>query len=95
MPKRISGENGLPTPRLLAAARTLAGISQRQLAQEAGLNTSSIGKYEAGLTTMKGESFERVLGALRARGIRFLGATATTSMGLVVEKRAADPKESL
>ena len=82
----MTGETGIPTPRLLAAARMLANMSQKDLATEAGLSTSVIGRYEAGLSNMRAETFERIVVILRGRGIRFLGASATISMGLVVDK---------
>jgi hypothetical protein len=72
----------LPPPRLLAAARALAGLSQRELATEAGVAASSIGRYEAGLSRFRSDSFEAILGALRRHGIRFIDETPEVAMGV-------------
>jgi transcriptional regulator with XRE-family HTH domain len=74
----------LPPPRLLAAARVLAGLSQRELATQAGIATSVIGRYEAGHSRLRSDSFEAILQVLRARGIRFVDATDKIAMGVLL-----------
>jgi transcriptional regulator with XRE-family HTH domain len=76
----------LPPPRLLTAARALAGLTQRELAQAAGINTSLIGRYEAGLSTLRSDSFNAILTALRRYGIRFVGETDEVAMGVLLLK---------
>jgi transcriptional regulator with XRE-family HTH domain len=91
-PPRTSGM--LPPPRLLAAARVLVGLSQRELAAEAGLAASVVGRYEAGLSTLRSDSFGAILTVLRGRGIRFADETEEVAMGVFV-LRADEEKVSV
>lgn len=79
-----------PSPRLLAAARVLVGLSQRELAAEAGLAASSVGRYEAGLSTMRANTFSAIIKVLKRRGVRFLDETSEIEMGVYLS-RAASP----
>jgi predicted transcriptional regulator len=79
----------LPAPRLLAAARVLAGLSQRELAATAGIGTSTIARYEAGLSGLRGVTFQRILDALRKHGIRFVDSTDEIEMGVVALRGSA------
>jgi predicted transcriptional regulator len=74
----------LPPPRLLAAARVLVGLSQRELAALARIGTSTIARYEAGLSDLRGSSFDAILTVLRQRGIRFVDSTDEIAMGIVM-----------
>lgn len=89
VPTRLSeAPSILPPPRLLAAARVLVGLSQRELAAEAGLAVSSVGRYEAGLSTMRADSLGSILAVLRKRGVRFLEETGEVAMGILLLKEA-------
>jgi transcriptional regulator with XRE-family HTH domain len=81
-----SGTVGIPSPRLIAAARTLAGLTQEQLATEAGVHRTMISRYEAGTNLMRIDKLEQVIQALRKHGIRIVGPTAETAMGLTVDR---------
>lgn len=88
--------SNLPSPRLLAAARSLVGLSQGELAVAAGLAKSSIGRYEAGLTALRSDTLGAILAVLRARGVRFVEETDEVAMGLLLmktrsSKTIADP----
>jgi predicted transcriptional regulator len=84
----------LPPPQLLAAARALVGLTQRQLAEAAGVNTSLIGRYEAGLTNLRSDNFNRILTALRGYGIRFIAETDDVAMGVLLLKPPSSPRKS-
>jgi transcriptional regulator with XRE-family HTH domain len=74
----------LPPPRLLAAARVLVGLSQRELAAEAGLDRSLIGRYEAGLSMLRADSLGAILVVLKAHGIRFVEDMDGVEMGVLL-----------
>jgi transcriptional regulator with XRE-family HTH domain len=75
----------MPTGRLIAAARVLAGLTQRELAEKAGLDAATIVRMEGfgeGRVRSNPESVERVVNALAGAGVailpdgvRVLGAT--------------------
>ena len=81
---RLPISGSIPSPRLLAAARVLVGLSQRDLAGEAGLAVSSVGRYEAGLSTLRADSLAAILEVLRRRGVRFIDPTDEVEAGLVL-----------
>jgi hypothetical protein len=72
----------LPPPRLLAAARVLVGITQRELATEAGLDRSLIARYEAGLSLLRADSFGAILVVLRNYGVHFVEESEKVEMGV-------------
>ncbi len=74
----------LPSPKLIAAARLLVGLTQRQLAEEAEVGRGSLARYEAGLATVRSDTLEAIIGALRRRGVKFLPPTRDYEMGLVL-----------
>ena len=81
---RLTASGAIPPPRLLAAARVLVGLSQRDLAAEAGLAVSSVGRYEAGLSGLRSDSLAAILGVLARRGVRFIDPTDEVEAGLVL-----------
>ncbi len=90
----------LPPPRLLAAARTLVRLSQRQLAAEAGIDRSLICRYEAGTSKLRSDSFGAILTVLRKYGIRFIGESDEVAMGVLlikkqVSKRGSSPESEI
>lgn len=84
----------LPPPRLLAAARLVIGMSQRELAAAAGVATSSLSDYEAGRSTLRSDTFNAVLAVLRKHRIRFIDETDEIEMGFFVEKARASMPEA-
>lgn len=76
----------MPQPRVLAAARVLAGLTQRELAGEAGVAASSVGRYEAGLSSMRVDTLRAILVVLAKRGVRFVDETATIATGVLLIK---------
>ena len=79
---------------MLAAARVLVGLSQRDLATEAGLAVSSVGRYEAGLSGLRSDSLAAILGVLARRGVRFIDPTDEVEAGLVLLRIAPDAPEA-
>lgn len=55
--------NSTNWPALIREARTLADLSQRELAERAGTTQSVVGRIEAGLTTPRVDTVERLLQA--------------------------------
>ena len=92
MEKRQPGSPGLlPPPRLLAAGRALAGVSQRDLAKAAGVSRASIARYESGVANMRTDSLGALVVALRELRVQFVGETRDAELGLLlVKERRAD-----
>ena len=65
-------------------------MSQRELATEAGLAVSSVGRYEAGLSGLRSDSLAAILRVLAKRGIRFVDPTDEVEAGLVLLRTAPD-----
>jgi transcriptional regulator with XRE-family HTH domain len=57
--------------RQLKAARALAGLSQRQLAHQAGLHVNSVKGWETRHDRIGGFAVSRMIAALEAYGITF------------------------
>ncbi|MBX6321313.1 MAG: helix-turn-helix transcriptional regulator [Rhodospirillaceae bacterium] len=59
----------------LKAARALAGLSQRELAEASGLSLPTIQRMEASRGTVRGvvDSLTRVIAALDAAGVVLIG----------------------
>jgi len=83
-PIRSSGR--LASPRLITAARALAGLSQAELAAAAGIPRSSLARYEAGVRSLRLSTFEAIVAALRKHGVRFLEETDEVAMGVFITK---------
>ena len=94
-PPPLTASGSIPSPRLLAAARVLLGLTQRDLAAEAGLAVSSIGRFEAGLTGLHSASLAAILSVLRKRGVRFLDPTDEIEAGLVLLRSPPGVKQKL
>ncbi|WP_370288013.1 helix-turn-helix domain-containing protein [Siccirubricoccus soli] len=62
----------LPSPRLLAAARILANVTQAELAKRAGVSVSALRRLEVGDTNARVATVEALTKALIACGIEFL-----------------------
>jgi transcriptional regulator with XRE-family HTH domain len=67
----------------LRAARALAGLDQRELAERAGLSVPTIQRMEASEGVIRGnvDSLTKLIGALDAAGIELIGENASSSGG--------------
>ena len=67
----------------LRAARALAGIDQRQLAEKCGLSVPTIQRMEASEGVIRGnvDSLMKLIEALDAAGIELIAKDATSSRG--------------
>jgi transcriptional regulator with XRE-family HTH domain len=67
----------------LRAARALAGIDQRQLAQKSGLSVPTIQRMEAsnGVIRCNVDSLMKLIDALDASGIALIGDDAASTQG--------------
>ena len=61
----------LPSPRLLAAARILAGLSQDELARAAHVGISTVKRLEIGLNAPNAGTLRKLQLALTRRGVQF------------------------
>lgn len=61
----------LPSPRLLAAARVLAGATQQELARKAGLAVTSLRRAEFGSIGVRARTLEKLMRALMTYGVAF------------------------
>jgi len=67
----------------LRAARALAGIDQRQLAERAGLSVPTIQRMEASGGVIRGnvDSLTRIIAALNEAGIELIDENAVSAQG--------------
>ena len=67
----------------MRAARVLAGIDQRELAQKSGLSVSTIQRMEASDDVIRGnvDSLMKLIVALEAFGIELIGAGSASNSG--------------
>ena len=67
----------------LRAARALAGIDQRQLAELCGLSVPTIQRMEASEDVIRGnvDSLMKLVGALETAGIELIGEGMTSERG--------------
>lgn len=62
----------LPSSRLLAAARYLADVTQKELADKADIAVSSLRRVELGASGVKAVTVEKVMEALASYDIEFV-----------------------
>ncbi len=77
----------LPTPRLIIAARILAGLSQADLAAAAGIGIATLSRYERGESNPRSDKLNAIVGALQAHDIQFVTETDTVAEGILRVKR--------
>jgi transcriptional regulator with XRE-family HTH domain len=67
----------------LRAARALAGLDQRKIAQLAGLSVPTIQRMEASEGVIRGnvDSLMKLIGALEAAGLELIGDGAASQSG--------------
>ena len=79
----------LRTGRQLKAARALAGLSQRQLAEYSGLHPKTISYWEArGRCGLQQDYKQRIVDALAARGVQLL---EDGRVGCYLDERQVEP----
>jgi transcriptional regulator with XRE-family HTH domain len=74
------------SPRLLVAARALAGLSQDQLAEASGIEVSILKKLEQGRTDPRNSTVIALVNALEQRGVRFMSRSGRVAWGVYVER---------
>ena len=74
-----------PEPRVLAAARVLAGLTQQELAGASGVALNVIRRYEKGVGNPRPSSVAAVVEALRLKNVTFLptGEGYHVAVGLI------------
>jgi predicted transcriptional regulator len=87
--------NVLKTPRLIVAARALAGLSQLELAQAAGVSLSVLKAIEQGQSDPKLSTVNDLTDALRAKGVEFCTGTQTMAWGICVARGSEAETASL
>ena len=64
----------------------LAGLSQRELAEEAAVTKSIIGRYEAGHRGLHARSLQAIVAVLHDYGISFVAESGDVVVGLLLSK---------
>ena len=81
-----------PSPRLLAAARTLAGVNQEALASAAGVGLSTLRKLERGETAPTSRTLSKLERALAGLGVQFVFDPAGVYEGIRHRRVAREPR---
>ncbi|WP_043342001.1 helix-turn-helix transcriptional regulator [Belnapia moabensis] len=76
----------LRSPRVLVAARVLAGMSQPELAAAAGIAVSVLQAIEQGRSDPRLSTVLALVDALKARGINLVPETEQVAWGVLVTK---------
>ena len=76
----------LRSPRVLAAARALAGMSQSDLAAAAGVAVSVLQAIEQGRSDPKLSTVLALLDALKARGVELVPESERVAWGVLVTR---------
>lgn len=76
----------IPSPTQIAAARTLARLSQTELAAEARVGVATLRRYENGRSKARADTLDAVVRALRAHGIVFVDEDDQIEMGVLLLK---------
>lgn len=73
----------------MRAARALAGIDQKTLAELAGVSVPTIQRMEASEGVVRGvvDTLTKVIEALDAAGVELIGETETSGRGVRLKKR--------
>lgn len=74
------------SPRQLSAARTLAGMTQQELAEAAGVTVNTVRAMEQGKSNPRLSTVNALIQALRTKGVELLDEDARISMGVVLLK---------
>jgi transcriptional regulator with XRE-family HTH domain len=76
----------LPSPRLIAAARVLLGLSQAELAQRAGLHVNVVRRFETGRTSPRVSTLEALLKVFAAAGVEFVSGSDRIEGGIILRR---------
>lgn len=76
----------IKSPRVIVAARVLAGYTQIELARAAGIATSVLQAIEQGRSNPKLTTINAIVDTLRTRGVELFGETDRVAWGVVVIK---------
>lgn len=74
----------------MRAARALAGIDQKTLAEMAGVSVPTIQRMEASEGVVRGvvDTLTKVIGALEGAGVELIGENETGGRGVRLKKQA-------
>ena len=78
-----------PTPRMMMAARELLGLTQRQLADRAGVSFSALRRFEGGSMNTRLGTLDKLATALNEEGIRFRVTADEVQVALAIKPDAA------
>lgn len=73
-------------PLLFISARTLAGLSQADLATKAGIAVSVVARFEQGKTQPRLNTLRAILGVLESHGVEFLPESERHAGGIALIK---------
>lgn len=74
------------SPRVLVAARVLAGLTQPELAAAAGIASSVLGAIEQGRSDPRQSTVLAIVDALKARGVELVPETDRVAWGVHVNR---------
>jgi len=77
-------------PRVIAAARILADLSQKQLAEEAGIAESVLAAIERGTSDPKNKTLLAIADALLKHGVRIVAEDERVIGGAVIVRGVSD-----
>lgn len=92
----MSAQHLFPTAAQMAAARTLLGLTQLEVADGAGVALSTVKRIEGareeegGFANVRVTSLQRLLGFYEARGIEFTSSAHRIGISLAVTPGAPD-----
>ena len=89
----LSGGVDLPSPRMIAAARALLGMTQGALAAEADVALGSLTRYESGATGLRTATLAALVAVLRRRGIRFIAGSQGIAEGVLLLEDDRPPSD--
>lgn len=78
--------------KLLTAARILAGLSQADLAEQAGCAVSALARFEQGRTSPRLATVRALVSVLARYGVELLPATDRYEVGIAVVRGSARPE---
>ncbi len=73
--------------RVLRAARALAGLSQEEVAELAGVSRQIVVRIEQGQNNVLVEAVDKVRMALESKGVAFIDATREHGPGVAMTRR--------
>lgn len=80
----------VPTARQFKAARALAGLSQAELAQAAGIGVGAVYRLESG-KAIETPTLRAIIAALDVAGVTFIDASRSLGEGVRLKVASGDP----